>query len=135
MLKKASGHWHRRRWPLRLQLTGTPVSGRMSHCQAPAESQSGSLETATWLPHGAWPRPQPLTANQRFRFCPAAMSSPWMLAFASPRSRKRLEEPFEDRDPESLPDAGQAGMIGQVFIEGVAEIPAMRQVQAAVAMS
>jgi hypothetical protein len=32
-----------------------------------------------------------------------------------------LEEALEDIDPKTLPDAGQAGMIGQLLVEGVAE--------------
>ncbi len=40
-----------------------------------------------------------------------------------------LEEALEDIDPEALPDAGQAGVVGQVFIKGVAAVPAMRQVE------
>jgi hypothetical protein len=41
-----------------------------------------------------------------------------------------LEEALEDLDPQPLSDAGQAGVIRQVFIEGIAQIPAMGQVEA-----
>jgi hypothetical protein len=34
-----------------------------------------------------------------------------------------LEEAFEDRETESSADAGQAGVVGEVFIERVAEGP------------
>ena len=40
-----------------------------------------------------------------------------------------LEEALKDIDPEALADAGQAGVIGQFLIKGVAEIPAMSQVE------
>jgi hypothetical protein len=40
-----------------------------------------------------------------------------------------FEEALEDIDPEPLPDAGQAGVIGQRLVEGVAEVPTMRQVE------
>ena len=41
-----------------------------------------------------------------------------------------LEEALEDVDARALPDAGQAGVVGQRLIEGVAQIPAMGQVEA-----
>jgi hypothetical protein len=41
-----------------------------------------------------------------------------------------LEEALVDVDAESLPDPRQAGVIGQVPVEGVAEVPAVRQVEA-----
>ena len=41
-----------------------------------------------------------------------------------------LEEALEDVDAKPLPDAGQAGVVGQVLVEGVAEVPAVGQVQA-----
>ena len=41
-----------------------------------------------------------------------------------------LEEALEDPDPEPLPDAGQAGMIRERLVERVAEVPAVRQVEA-----
>src|SRR5215211_7527526 len=41
-----------------------------------------------------------------------------------------LEEPCEGVDAEPLADAGQAGVVREVLVEGVAEIPAMRQVEA-----
>ena len=31
----------------------------------------------------------PVAAKKRFRFWPAAISSPWMFAFSKPRSRSR----------------------------------------------
>jgi hypothetical protein len=40
-----------------------------------------------------------------------------------------LEEALEDLDAEPLPDARQAGVVGQVLVEGVAEVPAVRQVE------
>ena len=40
-----------------------------------------------------------------------------------------LEEALEDPDPEPLPDAGQARVIWKVLVQGVAEVPAMRQVE------
>ena len=41
-----------------------------------------------------------------------------------------LEEALEDVDAEPLPDAGQAGVVGEFLIEGVAEVPAVGQVEA-----
>lgn len=41
-----------------------------------------------------------------------------------------LEEALEHLDPEPLADAGQARVIGQLLIQRVAEVPAVRQVQA-----
>ena len=41
-----------------------------------------------------------------------------------------LEEALEDVEPEPLPDAGQAGVVGQRLVEGVAEVPAVGQVEA-----
>lgn len=41
-----------------------------------------------------------------------------------------LEEPAEDRQAEALTDAGQAGVVRERLIEVVAEVPAMRQVEA-----
>ena len=41
-----------------------------------------------------------------------------------------LEEALEDVDAEPLPDAGQAGVVGQLLVEGVAEVPAVGQVEA-----
>ena len=41
-----------------------------------------------------------------------------------------LEEALEDVDAQPLPDAGQAGVVGQVLVEGVAEVPAVGQVEA-----
>ena len=41
-----------------------------------------------------------------------------------------LEEALEDVDAEPLPDAGQAGVVGQRLVEGVAEVPAVGQVEA-----
>ena len=41
-----------------------------------------------------------------------------------------LEEALEDVDTEPLPDARQAGVIRQVLVEGIAQIPAVGQVQA-----
>ncbi len=35
-----------------------------------------------------------------------------------------LEEALEDVDPKPLPDPGQAGVVGQRLVEGVAEVPA-----------
>ena len=40
-----------------------------------------------------------------------------------------LEEALEDFNAESLPDAGQAGVVGQRLVQGVAEIPAVGQVE------
>jgi hypothetical protein len=40
-----------------------------------------------------------------------------------------LEEALEDVDAEALPDAGQAGVVGEGLVQGVPEIPAMRQIQ------
>jgi hypothetical protein len=42
----------------------------------------------------------------------------------------RLEEPFEDRDPQPLPNPGQAGVVRQGFVEGLAQIPPVSEVQA-----
>jgi len=39
------------------------------------------------VPSGHGRRPQPLALNNRFRFCPAAIISPSMFPFVSPRSR------------------------------------------------
>ena len=36
-----------------------------------------------------------------------------------------LEETLEDVDPQPLPDAGQAGVVGQFLVEGVAQVPAV----------
>src|SRR3954453_12674658 len=41
-----------------------------------------------------------------------------------------LEEALEERQAQPLPDPGQAGMIGQRLIQPVAEIPAVREVEA-----
>ena len=41
-----------------------------------------------------------------------------------------LEEALEDVDPKALPDAGQAGVVRQRLVQGVAEIPAVGQVEA-----
>jgi hypothetical protein len=41
-----------------------------------------------------------------------------------------LEEAREDLHAEALPDAGQAGVVGEVFVERIAEVPAMGQVAA-----
>jgi hypothetical protein len=41
-----------------------------------------------------------------------------------------LEETLEDLDAETSPDPGQAGVIGQRLVQGVAEVPAMGQVHA-----
>ena len=41
-----------------------------------------------------------------------------------------LEEALKDVDAEALPDAGQAGVVGQVLVQGVAEVPAVGQVEA-----
>src|SRR3954462_3236058 len=41
-----------------------------------------------------------------------------------------LEETLEDRQAQSLPDARQAGVLGQRLIQPIAEIPAVREVQA-----
>jgi hypothetical protein len=41
-----------------------------------------------------------------------------------------LEEALKDVDAEALADAGEAGVIGQFFVEGAAEVPAMGEVQA-----
>ncbi len=40
-----------------------------------------------------------------------------------------LEKPLEDVDPEPLPDAGQAGVVRQVLVERVAEVPAVGEVE------
>jgi hypothetical protein len=40
-----------------------------------------------------------------------------------------LEEALEEVDAQPLPDAGQAGVVRQLFAEGVAEIPAVGQVE------
>jgi len=40
-----------------------------------------------------------------------------------------LKEPLEELDAQALPDAGQAGVIGQALIEGVAQVPAVGQMQ------
>jgi hypothetical protein len=40
-----------------------------------------------------------------------------------------LEEALKDVDAEALADAGEAGVIGQFFVEGVAEVPAMGEVE------
>ncbi len=40
-----------------------------------------------------------------------------------------LKEALEDVDPESLPDAGQAGVVGQRLIEGVAQVSAVGEVE------
>jgi hypothetical protein len=60
-------------------------AGRSGPCQMSDHPETrdglhGSLGRATKLPHGAKRRPQLLAAKKRFRFCPAAISSPWMLA-------------------------------------------------------
>ena len=41
-----------------------------------------------------------------------------------------LEEALEDLDAQTRPDPGQAGVVGQRLVQGVAEVPAMGQVQA-----
>ena len=41
-----------------------------------------------------------------------------------------LEEALEDVDAQPLPDAGQAGVVGQRLVQGVAEVPAVGQVEA-----
>ena len=41
-----------------------------------------------------------------------------------------LEEALEDVDAEPLPDAGQAGVVGERLVQGVAEVPAVGQVEA-----
>src|SRR5262245_29440227 len=41
-----------------------------------------------------------------------------------------LEEALEDVDAEALPDAGQAGVIREVLVQGITKVPAMRQVEA-----
>ncbi len=55
-----------------------------------------------------------------------APDQPCLLA----RIHHLLEEALEDVDAQALPDAGQAGVVGKVLAEGVAEIPAVRQVEA-----
>ncbi len=40
-----------------------------------------------------------------------------------------LEEALEDGDSQPLPDAGQAGVVGQLLVQGVAEVPAVRQIE------
>lgn len=40
-----------------------------------------------------------------------------------------LEEARKDRDAQPLSDPRQAGVVGERFIEGIAQVPAMRQVQ------
>src|SRR4051794_28709763 len=102
-----------------------------------ADSRHSSLGRATRLPHGACRRPHPVAAKKRFRFCPAPTSSPWMFAFASPRSRKRRKPcqslasvlgfskerldpdlPFAHRLPEDLGRAVAADLLPVVSIEG-----------------
>ena len=41
-----------------------------------------------------------------------------------------LEEALEDVDAEPLPDAGQAGVVREVLVQGIAEVPAVGQVEA-----
>ena len=41
-----------------------------------------------------------------------------------------LEEALEDGQAQALPDAGQAGVVGQRLVQGVAEVPAVREVEA-----
>jgi hypothetical protein len=40
-----------------------------------------------------------------------------------------LEETLKDIDPEPLPDAGQAGVVGQRLVERIAQVPAVGQVE------
>ena len=40
-----------------------------------------------------------------------------------------LEEALEDVDPKPLPNAGEAGVVGQVLVQRIAQILAVRQVQ------
>jgi len=40
-----------------------------------------------------------------------------------------FEEALEHRDPEPLPDTGQAGVIRQRLVEGVPEVPAMGEIE------
>jgi hypothetical protein len=41
-----------------------------------------------------------------------------------------LEEPGEDLDAQPLPNAGQAGMIRKLLVQGVAQVPAVGEVEA-----
>ncbi len=41
-----------------------------------------------------------------------------------------LDEPLEDTYAQPLPDAGQARVIGQGLVQGIAEVPAMGEVEA-----
>ena len=41
-----------------------------------------------------------------------------------------LEEALEDVDPKPLPDAGQAGVVRQLLVEGVAQIPTVGEIEA-----
>ena len=41
-----------------------------------------------------------------------------------------FEEPVEDLHTQAIPDAAQAGMLGQRLIQVIAQIPAVRQIQA-----
>jgi hypothetical protein len=40
-----------------------------------------------------------------------------------------LEEALKDLDAEPLPDAGQTGVVGEFFVERVAQVPAVRKVE------
>jgi hypothetical protein len=40
-----------------------------------------------------------------------------------------LEEALEDVDAEALPDAGQAGVVGQRFVQGVTQVPPVGEVE------
>jgi hypothetical protein len=48
-----------------------------------AASRRGPFGRARRLPHGAWRRPQPVAARNRFRLWPAATSNPSLLTIYS----------------------------------------------------
>src|SRR3954468_12131175 len=41
-----------------------------------------------------------------------------------------LEEALIDVNAEALPDVGQTGVVGERFVQGVAEVPAMGEIEA-----